>query len=134
MPRRSILERIRALALPADQFVVAGSGVMDALKLRESRDVDVIVSSELFAELRERGWKRFVEHDEEVLKYADAEAWMTLPYDGVALTFEELLDHSVQIEEVNFVSPQFLIEWKKQKNRPKDLKDIELLEEHLNGR
>lgn len=131
MSRRPILERIRALALPADQFIVAGSGVMDVLGLRESRDIDLIVGSDLFTELRDRGWKRFTEHDEQVLKYGDAEAWLSLPVHGKHKTYQELLVDSVQIEEVTFVSPQFLLDWKRFENRPKDRKDIALLEEYI---
>ena len=104
---------------------------MDALGLRDSQDIDVIVSQELFEELRRRGRKRSIEHDEEVLKYSDAEAWTTFPHDGKALTLESLLHDSVQIEEVMFVSPEFLLRWKQGKRRPKDIQDIQLLEEHL---
>lgn len=134
MSRRPILERIRALALPADQFIVAGSGVLDVFGLRESRDIDLIVSSELFTELRDRGWKRFTEHDEQVLKYGDAEAWLSLPVNGTLKTYEELLPEGVQIEEATFVSPRFLLEWKQYEKRPKDIKDIALLEEYLRGK
>lgn len=134
MAQTSIIDRIRALALPDDQYIVAGSGVMDALGLRESRDIDLIVSPGLFEELRVRGWKRFIEHDEYVLKYGDAEAWLTFPYDGRAMTRDDLLAHSVQIEEVTFVSPEFLRDWKQAKQRPKDIKDIELLDEYLRGK
>lgn len=134
MAQRSILDRIRALALPDDQYVVAGSGVMDALGLRESRDIDLIVTPELFEELRVRGWRRFTEHDEYVLKYGDAEALLTFPHDGRAMTRDDLLAHSVQIEEVTFVSPEFLRDWKQAKQRPKDIKDIGLLEEYLRGK
>lgn len=134
MVQPSIMDRIRALALPDDQYVVAGSGIMDALGLRESRDIDLIVSDDLFVELRSRGWKRFTEHEEYVLKYGDAEAWLTLPYEGKAMTANDLLSVSVQIEEVRFISPEFLRDWKQVKQRPKDIKDIALLEEYLRGK
>ena len=126
-----MLDRVRALSLPEGEYIVIGSGVMDALGLRESQDVDLVVSSQLFIELRSRGWKKFIEHDQQVLKYSDAEAWTTWSYNGKDLELIELLDHTMQIEDINFISPQFLKNWKTEKSRPKDLADIELLKEYL---
>lgn len=131
MAHRSIIDRVRALDLPDGEYIVIGSGVMDALGLRESQDVDLVVSERLFGELRQRGWREDVEHGQPKLMHDEAEAWTTWSFRGGDMMLDGLNTHVSVIEGIAFVSPQFLLAWKKDADRTKDRPDVKLLEEYL---
>lgn len=127
----SIIDRFHQLGVPADQSVIIGSGILDALALRPSRDIDLVVSSDLFTSLQASGeWQVTVVHDETVLTKDDAEVWLSWGSAGVP-NFTKLYDGGVTIGGVRFADPRFVIEWKRQNAREKDLRDIQLLEEYL---
>ena len=58
-PRKAqtVSERVEALKLSQDSYVVVGGAVMDALNLRESATIDIVVSGDVFARFAtQRGW------------------------------------------------------------------------------
>jgi len=121
--------------LPLSKVVVIGSGVLDALGLREAQDVDLVVDQELFSLLRDTGeWQSAIVHGEEALysEVHDAEVWQSWGSEG-APNFTELMDESIEVGGVHFANPTFVMEWKKQRNRPKDERDVALLEAYLKG-
>lgn len=127
----SIIDRFNLLNLPADQVVVIGSGLLDALNLRLSGDVDLVVTAQLFSQLRASDeWQEATFHGESVLTKGDVEIWLSWGSDGV-LNFTELYAAGVTIDGVRFAGPQFIIDQKKQRGLAKDLQDVQLLEEYL---
>ena len=55
-----IIERVKKLRLPFGQYVVIGSGTLDALGIRRAVDIDIAVLSELHAALRATGeWEEY---------------------------------------------------------------------------
>ena len=128
----AITSRIKALGLPDGQFVVIGSGVMDALGLREANDIDLVVSPELFARLKaDSTWKAKQEHGETVLTHDDVEVWLGWGTADGQPNFDELYDGGITIEDIRFANPEFVRDWKRAANRPKDIEDIRLLEDYL---
>jgi hypothetical protein len=128
----SIIERFLKLDLPAGKCVVIGSGILDALGLRKSDDIDLAVSPELFSQLQVMdGWVSEEKHGEIFLLKDDVEVWQDWGTDEES-SFSNLYKNSVVIQGVHFANPQFVLGWKKQRNREKDVKDIQLLEEYLN--
>ena len=134
MAHRSIIDRVKTLGLPESEFIVIGSGVMDVLGLRESHDIDLVASKALFTQLALIGWEERKQHGVDMLMRDDAEVWPSWYHLGHHHTLNELLRRSVEIKGVRFVSPDFLLEWKRAAHREKDLPDIKLLEEHLSGK
>ena len=126
-----IIDRIEQLALPLDQLIVIGSGVMDALGLRAARDIDLVVSIYLFKSLKDGGdWKLSVRHDEGVLERDDVEIWQSWGSQGVP-NFEYLYKNGITIEGVRFADPGFVLQQKELLVRHKDLDDIRVLKEYL---
>lgn len=127
----TIVERVKELSLPLDQVVVIGSGILDALGLRKSGDVDLVVSAELFARLRQtEGWTAEVKHNAVVLLKDDVEVWEDWGISEEA-SFSSLYQNSALVGGVHFANPAFVLAWKKQQGREKDARDIVLLEEYL---
>jgi len=134
MGRSAVVEKVRALDLADDSYIVIGSGVMDALGLRASEDIDVVVSEPVFEELRAAGWETSAQYGDQCLVRGDFEAWKTWSYQGEQTSLAELQKDRVIIDGIPFVSPQYLLKWKQDKDRPKDIRDIELLQEYLRER
>lgn len=124
----TFIERVQKLNLPLGEVVVIGSGLLDVLGLRRSSDVDLVVSQSLFDSLRQtNGFKLNFKAEQPYLTYQDYEIWTDW---GPEHGFEVLKASAVSIDGVNFVSPEILIEKKRQRGLERDLKDIQLLSSH----
>lgn len=127
-----IVDRIKVLNLPEGQFVVIGSGVMDALGLRAAHDIDLVVTPALFEALKTAdGWHLAEKHGEQVLLRADAEVWLSWGSPDGRPNFADLYENGVTIDTIRFADPEFVRDWKLRANRPKDAADIRLLNEYL---
>jgi len=127
----TIIERVRALHIPASEMVVIGSGVLDALRLRTSGDVDLVLSPQQFDLLRaDDSWQIGDKNGEPIAQKADTEAFLSWGSDGVP-NFRELYDGGITVDGIRFAHPQFVIGWKRGRALDKDLRDIALLEEYL---
>ncbi len=119
-----IKAKIIDLSLPKNSFVVVGSGILAVLGLRQSDDIDLIVTKELFEKLKIEGWETSYWQDQVVLKkdvYDVGTTWL-------GQTLEELLPNAQTINGIPFLSLTDLRQWKTMMGRPKDLKDIALID------
>lgn len=126
----SIVARVKALELPSNEFVVIGSGLLDALDLREASDIDLVASKSLFDTLQSGGQfrhevRRSV-HD--VLLAPDVEIWRDW-----GKSYEAIARQALSVEGIRFAAPELIIEKKRERGTEKDLRDIKLLEEYLNA-
>lgn len=127
----SIAERVRQLNLPADEFIVIGSGVLDALGLRQAGDIDLVMTAELFARIVQLpDWQVAAKHGELIASNADAEAFLSWGSDGRP-NFDELQRSALVIDGIQYADPRFVIDWKQQRGTDKDLRDVELLKEYI---
>lgn len=126
----SVIERFLQLNLPPSECVVIGSGILDALDLRASRDIDIVASADLFDRLRTSAeWHTTVVHGELKLQKGDAEVWQSWGSAGVP-NFDILSASGMTIGGVQFASPGFVITQKRERGQPKDTQDITLLERY----
>ncbi len=125
----AILEKAKALQLPKGQYVIIGSGLLDAWGLRVSHDLDIVVNVELFETLRNSGAYAIEEkYNDEVLIGDDIEIWRDWKADA---TFEVLLGSAVEVDGVLFAHPDIIMKRKTERSSPKDVEDIRLLKEYL---
>lgn len=125
----SIVQRVKLLHLPLDQLVVIGSGVVDALGLRRSSDIDLVVSDELFVRLQNGGaYQVNQRHGDTVLESDGVEIWRDW---GNELPFDILYRDGVTIDGITFCHPATVLQWKQRHDRPKDQVDIRLLQQYL---
>ncbi len=126
----SVFEFIKSLDLHESEFIVEGSGVLDALGIRESRDLDIVVNPLTFDKLQRQGYTPKILHGNiPYLEKGDIEVWLDL--DGK--NFEELMKESVRIKGYNFVSLGQIKKWKQQRGLKKDKRDLELIEKFESG-
>lgn len=124
-----VFERCEALNLSPEKFVVEGSGILDALGIRESRDLDIVVEQPVFEELQQRGFVPKIKDKDPYLAYGDTEVWLS--FDGKG--FAELMDEAVQIKGYNFTGLDMIKSWKQRRGLEKDKRDLILIEKYLRG-
>jgi len=129
----SIISKIKSLNFPPDQYVVIGSGILDALGIRPSVDIDIAVLPELHKHLEESGeWKEEIMHNKIFLKKDIFEINPGLSWENYSTTTKEAIDSAQIIDEIPFMNLNELIKFKLALGREKDLKDIETIKKYLN--
>ncbi len=122
-------ERIKQVAIPLDQMVVIGSGLLDVWGLRDADDIDLVVSQRVFDELRATGeFSEHIRYGSLCLEKDQLEIWTDW---GKAASFVELAALALTIDGVMFVNPAVLIARKAVRGTDKDLRDIELIATYL---
>ena len=132
----TIFERVKALKFPNEHYVVVGSGVMDAKGIREAKDLDIIVTPELFNACLKDGWELKPWTKKEVpgepwLHKKSVDLMINLHYRGQPLLAQDLIREGEIIEGVCFVKLEQLLVFKREYGRPKDFEDIKLIEAFL---
>ncbi|MDQ5981273.1 MAG: hypothetical protein QG570_20 [Patescibacteria group bacterium] len=135
-----VQNKLAELKLTPSNSIVIGSGILNALNIRESADIDLIVTKEKYYELSKN--PRFTI----VQKHADIEfevlsddifeigfSWTVI---NKTWSFSDMLEHSIVIDNVRYITIQFLLEVKQSwlnNNfaRPKDIDDIRLIENYI---
>ncbi len=131
----NIFEEVKRLSLPFGEYIVLGSGILGALGIREIGDVDLLVNPRLFDKLRKQDWKyQEVEFDgrtRQKLTKGNAETYKDFWCGALRFDTMEMIAEAKVIGGVPFLSLSKLREIKKEMNREKDKKDIELIDEYL---
>lgn len=133
MKKEEIVAKVKALNLSEGSYIVFGSGPLAAAGIRESQDVDMFVSKETFTKLRRDGWQELDKGGNDMPLVHDVieahDNWnFGLRYNP---TLSHLLSTAKVIDGVPFASLDEVRKWKVASGRPKDLKDIELIDEYL---
>ena len=131
MTETSFSERVKALELPLDKIIVIGSGVLDALGIRQADDIDLAVAPDLFASFaNDPAWQESVaDWGEFYYQKGDCEAWSgwTEP-DSDHPIYEELLPDTFVMDGVRYMTLEYVRAWKLRKGREKDKADVALID------
>jgi hypothetical protein len=128
-----IISKVKEFNLPEGQFMVTGSAILQLLGIRQAQDIDLLVSPELFTELREkRGWHV---HPKYATSLDNSDntggAKQSLDFMKQNYTLEDALPLAYWHEKIPFMSLEMLVDAKTQLGREKDLRDIKLIQEYL---
>ena len=126
------LAELKALNLPRNKFAIFASGPMAIRNLRENQDIDVIVKEPLWKELSKKhniilknnGKTKCIEI-RNIEIFNDWKPW----FDDI----NELIDTADIIQNIRFVKLTYVLEWKKAMNREKDIRDIKIIEDYMQG-
>lgn len=135
----NIFNEMGKLNLPQGHYVIVGSGPMVVRDMRSSKDLDLVVSSELFEKYKQEGWQQLFKTypgktNEMYLKNDEIELYLNVNDKNFNPTLEELVERSDTIKGFSFISLQDVINFKKAYNRPKDREDIKIIEEYLKNK
>jgi hypothetical protein len=126
--------------LNPNNSVVIGSGILGALNLRPINDIDTIVTTKKFDELSsDSHFTKGFNHGREALFADGIELFTIWVIDGKTWYFNDLLKHSVIIDDVRYNSVELLLKVKKSwiaegDPRRKDVNDIKLMEHYLRSK
>ena len=130
MPK--IQEILRSYSLNPSNSIVIGSGILNALGIRKSNDIDITVKQKTYARLSELPEFEIKNNCESEMLTTDIlEISTNLPTPKHTYSFKELFDNSIVIDQVRYLKLEFLLIIKKQWNRDKDKKDIRLIEKYI---
>ncbi len=133
----NIRSKLNGLGLTGDNAVVVGSGILNALGIRDSNDIDVVVSEETYSRL-DQGDRYTKKEKHGCVMLTDGlfeigTSWRVL---GKKQTISDLYENSVVIDGIRYISLEFLYavkrSWLPDNNvRPKDVADVKLMEVYL---
>ncbi len=136
----SLRPKLDELGLNPQNSIVIGSGILEALGIRKSRDIDLVVAAQDYQRLESRPeLKSSSIHDCPILVGDLLEIGRSWPVLGGDRDLGDLSRQSVVINGVRYVSLDFLLAVKESwvvdgGSRPKDLVDIELIKSYQRGR
>lgn len=124
-----IIAKVKALGLPAGQYIVFGSCPLAAAGLRLAGDIDLLVSPALLRQLAAAGWQQVDKgpHDTP-LTHDVFEAHDSWNFSSYQPTLASLLAGADYFDGIPFASLSAVRQWKAASGRPKDLADITLLD------
>lgn len=128
----NIYNKLKELNYPIGHYVIVGSGIMAALGIREARDLDIAVDSELLELLRKSNkYKEEIRFDKLFLITDDVEIISQLNWEDYATTVSEAIRSAKVINGFPFLNTDETIKFKKALGREKDYIDIKLIEDYL---
>ncbi len=126
--RRSSIEMVERLKLPSSEYIVIGGGVLEALGIRDTNDIDIVVSKNLYHQFKRKGWREYIQDDgKHVLSHNGYQVMET--YVGKSL--RDLRPNLFTVQKVHFMGLEDLVACKRKMGRKKDYEDIRLVEEYL---
>lgn len=138
----NIKSHLSEFSLTPQNSIVIGSGILNALNIRESADIDLVVSDDTYKKLLNDSRLELGDtQGMEILKnkiFQIGKGWNVVDANKI-FSFNELLDNSVVIDDVRYITLQFLLKIKKiwiggtHKPHPieKDERDVRLIEDYL---
>lgn len=130
-----LLQKLKALNLPNDQYVIIGSGPLAVRNLREAQDLDILTSDSLWNELSQK-YPVIPQKppDIEKIQIGNIEfvGQGSTYKDSSIATLEEILNTADFINGFPYLNLNLLKKFKLKMAREKDLKDIKLIDQfHL---
>ena len=130
-----IAEEVKKLNLPLGKYVVVGSAILQMKGIRNSGDIDLVVSQDLFRDLQKKGWKRkwffCGMFQRRAITNGTMEAFSNRNYKNYWGSAETLIGKAEIIDGIPFWPLDELVKFKKELGREKDLKDIMSINEYL---
>ncbi len=132
LPDHPIFDKLRALELPSEHYVVFGSGPLLAHGLTSASDLDIVARADAWeratrlAPVRPAasGTGHVVHFYDRQIEVFDR--WIPGGWD-----VDELIDTAEVIDGVRFVPLPTVMRWKLQMARPKDARHVDALRRHL---
>ncbi|HEX3099975.1 MAG TPA: hypothetical protein VHQ41_03295 [Patescibacteria group bacterium] len=135
--RMNIQKELQEIGLDQENSIVIGSGILNALNIRDSQDIDLIINQDLYIKFKADGSFKIAEnHGKEVLVaklFEIGTSWEVL---GRIWNFSDLMSQTQVIDDVRYITLDFLLKvkksWMHERNpRQKDQDDITLIEKYM---
>ncbi|MEK7567012.1 MAG: hypothetical protein AAB527_02680 [Patescibacteria group bacterium] len=127
---QDLFQKVRDLKLPLGKYALFGSAPLGIRGLRDCRDIDIIVTENLWNECKSKDWK--IKDKPDIGQYlcrGEIELWKN--WAPGQWNIKKLIQESEMIDGLPFVRLESVVAWKKLNGREKDLKDLKTIEKFL---
>jgi hypothetical protein len=129
-----VITELGRLGLPPGQYVVVGGAALAVRGIRETDDIDLVVTTELFERLAGSGWTQQMRpNGKPGLHRGSVEAYLDVDGENFKRSLSWLLSHAEILRGHAFVDLDTLAGFKSSYGREKDLRDLELIAAHRSG-
>lgn len=128
----NIFNQIKKLNFPLGKYVVVGGAAMAARGIKNTRDIDIVVTPDLFEKCKREGWRPKLKPNGEIgLQKGIVEVYLDVNCGDFNPTTEYLIQSSEIINGILFLNLKNVIRFKKEYGKEKDARDIGLIEKYL---
>ena len=126
--------KVKNLKLPAGKYAIFGSGPIAIRGLRECKDVDIIVTRDVFIDCKTKpDWQvKKLDENTEYLDNDGIELWDR--WGPGEWDINKLIQEAETIEDLPFVRLEQVLKWKEKNGRSKDLEDAKLIKTYLTAK
>lgn len=125
---KKLLEQLRKLNLPQDQYAVYGSGPLAIRKIREAKDLDIIVTDDLYQKLKEK-YPRTNRYKGIII--GEIEIYPVWAWEPEIHGLEGCIKRAEMIDGIKYINLEDLIQCKRMMGGEKHLNDIRLIKNYL---
>lgn len=133
MSINELITQLNQLHLPQDQFAITASGPLAIRGLREAHDLDIIVSDELWENLKTQYAQYLVEEEKIILGNLEIIGKHLRADNEIYATAQEQIEQVEIINNLPFVKLEFIKAYKQKLDREKDREDVILIENYFNS-
>lgn len=127
-----LIELVKQERFPDGSFVIFGSGPLALAGIRPVMDIDIVVTDDLYKDLKRRGWREKIGlNGDKMICHDVFEASTSWQFGEYRPSFDELLACAERIDGVTFLPLGEVKKWKLAMNRDKDHEDILLIDKYL---
>ncbi len=127
-----MLEQLKSLELPTEDYAIFGSGPMWIHGLKEDcHDLDIIARGKAWIRAAELGEMQQADMRDRVIRFFNDSIEVFNGWAPGEWDVDELIDTAQMIDGFPWVRLEYVLTWKYEMGRVKDLKDIPVIEEYL---
>ena len=132
MNREQVLAELRALKLQLGQYVVVGGAALAIRGIRDTEDIDLVVTPQLFDNLAARGWRpKARPSGKPGLKFGQSEAYLDVNCEAFGRSTSWLLEHADHVNDTPLVDLPTLAQLKAGYGRDKDIRNLQFISERI---
>ncbi len=108
MSNNDLFQRVREMELPIGEYALFGSAPLGIRALRDCRDIDIIITEDLWNKYRSKKWKiKTMPHGSKYLWNDGVELWKDW-YPG-KWDIQKLIDEAEMIDGLPFVKLEYVL-------------------------
>ena len=132
MNKQQLLAETHRLKLPKNEYLIVGGGSLTVRDIRETSDIDIVVTTQLFEILKQRDWSFKIRPNGKPKLYNDfIEIYLDVNTENFKRSTSWLIQHADIFDQVRFIDLKSLIGFKQSYGREKDIRDIQLIKTYL---
>jgi hypothetical protein len=132
MNRDQVLAELQALKLTSGQYLVVGGAAPAIRDMRDTEQMDLVVTPQLFDELAARGWQpKARPSGKPGLKFARAEAYLDINCEAFGQSTAWLLARAERVHDTLPVDLPTLAHFKAGYGRDKEVRDLRLITAYM---